>query len=81
VIIAAVVPFLMFFMLLARDKIFFCLKAMYGQREDLDRFADRLTGMVRSYVAGNLVIGVILSAVSTLVFWRVGLTPACNAGD
>ncbi len=79
VIIAGVVPFLMFFMLLARDKIFFCLKAMYGQRVDLDRFADRLTGMVRSYVAGNLVIGVILSAVSTLVFWRVGLTGG-NAG-
>jgi predicted PurR-regulated permease PerM len=80
VIIAGVVPFLTFFMLLARDKIFFCLKAMYGQRVDLDRFGDRLTGMVRSYVAGNLAIGVILSAVSTLVFWRVGLTPAVTLG-
>jgi len=80
VIIAGVVPFLMLFMLLARDKVFFCLKTMFGQKVDLDKFADRLTGMVRSYVAGNLVVGVILSAVSTLVFWRVGLTPAVTLG-
>jgi predicted PurR-regulated permease PerM len=79
-IIAGVVPFLMFFMLLARDKIFFCLKTMFGHRVDVDQFADRLTGMVRSYVAGNLVIGVILSAISILVFWRVGLTPAVTLG-
>lgn len=32
--------------------------------------------MVRSFVAGNLVIGIILSGISMLVFWRVGLTPA-----
>jgi len=31
-------------------------------------------------VAGNLVIGVILSAISILVFWRVGLTPAVTLG-
>ena len=47
---------------------------------DVDQFADRLTGMVRSYVAGNLVIGVILTAISILVFWRVGLTPAVTLG-
>jgi AI-2E family transporter len=46
-IIAGVVPFLMFFMLLAREKIFFCLKTMFGHRVDVDQFADRLTGMVR----------------------------------
>ena len=79
-IIAGVVPFLMFFMLLARDKIFFCLKTMFGHRVDVDQFADRLTGMVRSYVAGNLMIGIILSAISILVFWRVGLTPAVTLG-
>jgi len=79
-IIAGVVPFLMLFMLLARDKIFFCLKTMFGHRVDVDQFADQLTGMVRSYVAGNLEIGVILSATSILVFWRVGLTPAVTLG-
>jgi predicted PurR-regulated permease PerM len=80
VIIAGVVPFLMFFMLLARDKIFFCLKTIFGQKTDVDQFVVRLTRMARSYAAGNLVIGVVLSAVSILVFWRVGLTPAVTLG-
>jgi predicted PurR-regulated permease PerM len=80
IIIAGVVPFLMFFMLLARDKVFFCLKTISGQKVDVDLFADRLTGMVRSYAAGNLVIGLILSGISILVFWSVGLTPAVTLG-
>jgi predicted PurR-regulated permease PerM len=80
IIIAGVVPFLMFFMLLARDKIYFCLKTIAGQKIDADLFAGRLTGMVRSFVAGNLVIGIILSGISILVFWRVGLTPAVTLG-
>jgi predicted PurR-regulated permease PerM len=80
VIIAGIVPFLMFFMLLSREKIFFCLKTMCGQRVDVDRVADRLTGMVRSYAAGNLVIGIVLSGISILVFWQVGLTPAITLG-
>jgi predicted PurR-regulated permease PerM len=80
IIIAGVVPFLVFFMLLARDKIFFCLKTIFGQRLDVDLFSRRLTGMVRSYAAGNLVIGVILSGISILVFWGVGLTPAVTLG-
>ncbi len=80
IIIAGVVPFLMFFMLLARDKIYFCLKTIVGQKIDVDLFATRLTGMVRSFVAGNLVIGIILSGISILVFWRVGLTPAITLG-
>jgi predicted PurR-regulated permease PerM len=80
VIVAGVVPFLMFFMLLARDKIFFCLETIFGQKINVDQFASRLTGMVRSYAAGNLIIGIILSAVSILVFWQVGLTPAVTLG-
>jgi predicted PurR-regulated permease PerM len=80
IIIAGVVPFLMFFMLLARDKIYFCLKTIFAQKIDVDLFASRLTGMVRSFVAGNLVIGIILCGISILVFWRVGLTNAVTLG-
>jgi predicted PurR-regulated permease PerM len=80
IIIAGVVPFLVFFMLLARDKIFFCLKTILGQRLDVDLIASRLTGMVRSYAAGNLLIGIMLSGISILVFWWVGLTPAVTLG-
>jgi putative permease len=74
------VPFLVFFMLLARDKIFFCLKTILGKQLDVDLIASRLTGMVRSYAAGNLVIGIMLSGISILVFWWVGLTPAVTLG-
>jgi putative permease len=35
---------------------------------------------VRSYAAGNLVIGIMLSGISILVFWWVGLTPAVTLG-
>jgi predicted PurR-regulated permease PerM len=79
-IIAAVVPFLMYFMLLARDKIYFLLKGMFEKRLDLDPFLGRLNAMVRSYVAGNLIIGALMSAISILVFWGVGLTPAVSLG-
>ena len=80
VIIAGIVPFLVVFMLLSRDKIFFCLKSMLASTADLDRIVVRLTTMVRSYAAGNLVIGAVLSAVSMLVFWAVGLAPAGMLG-
>jgi predicted PurR-regulated permease PerM len=80
VIIAAVVPFLVYFMLLARNRIYFLLKGMFEKRLDLDPFLARLNAMVRSYVAGNLVIGALMSAISILVFWRVGLVPAVVLG-
>jgi predicted PurR-regulated permease PerM len=80
VVIAGIVPFLMYFMLLARDKIYFCLKTMVGKDVELDRFLDRTNAMVRSYVAGNLVIGAMLSAITVGVFWRLGLAPAIMLG-
>jgi predicted PurR-regulated permease PerM len=80
VIIAAVVPFLVYFMLLTRDGLCLRLKTMLGKRFDLDPFLERLNAMVRGYVAGNLVIGALLSAVSIVVFWRVGLEQAVILG-
>jgi predicted PurR-regulated permease PerM len=80
VIIVAVIPFLMFFMLLSPDKVFFCLKSMYGEKIDVEQFVGRVSSMVRSYVLGNLVIGVLLSLISMLVFWQIHLTPAVTLG-
>jgi len=39
-----------------------------------------VNAMIRSYVAGNLVIGALLSAITVLVFWQVGLAPAIFLG-
>ena len=80
VIIIGVIPFLMFFMLLSSDKAHFCLKSMYGDKIDVDRFVGRVSSMVRGYVLGNLIIGLLLSLVSMLVFWQIHLTPAVTLG-
>ena len=40
---------------------------------DFDRMIVRANAMIRSYVAGNLVIGALLSAITALVFWQIGL--------
>lgn len=80
VIIVGVIPFLMFFMLLSSDKVYFCLKSMYGEKIDVEQFVGRVSSMVRSYVLGNLVIGGLLSLISMLVFWRINLTPAVTLG-
>jgi predicted PurR-regulated permease PerM len=73
IIVAAVVPFLTYFMLVARNKLYLSFKAVFAKQFDPDLFLDRLNGIVRSYVAGNLVIGAAMSAISALVFWRLGL--------
>jgi len=79
-IIAGVVPFLMFFMLLASDKIYFCFKQMYGQQMDINLFITRINALVRGYVVGNLVIGALLSVISMIVFWQIHLAPAVTLG-
>jgi predicted PurR-regulated permease PerM len=66
--------------LLSSEKVYFCLKSMYGEKINVEQFADRVSAMVRSYVLGNLVIGVLLSLVSILVFWQIHLTPAVTLG-
>jgi len=79
-IIAGVVPFLVFFTLLARDKVYLCLRPLVAQQADFDRLLARMNAMIRSYVAGNLVIGALLSAVTVAVFWQLGLAPAVLPG-
>ena len=73
ILVAGIVPFLMYFMLLGRDKMYYCVEVMYGQKIDVPDFLNRLNRMVRAYVLGNLVIAILLSGVSILVFWAVGL--------
>jgi predicted PurR-regulated permease PerM len=79
-IIAGVVPFLMFFMLLADEKLNVCLKNMFGRRVDIERLLLNVQRMVRAYAAGNLMIGAVLAAISILVFWWIGLKPAILLG-
>ena len=70
-IIAGVVPFLMFFMLSRKPHLSLRMKEMLGDRIDVPRFLDRVNRMVRGYVFGNLIIGIVMSLVT--VFVLVGL--------
>ena len=79
-VIAGVAPFLVFFMLLVREKLYICFKAMLGNRLDLDTMIVRLKVMVRGYVVGNLWIGAAMALISVLVFWKIGLKPAITLG-
>ena len=51
-----------------------------GKQMDFDRMIVRANAMIRSYVAGNLVIGALLSAITATVFWQFGLAPAILLG-
>jgi predicted PurR-regulated permease PerM len=79
-IIAGVVPFLVFFMLNVREKLYTAFKALAGDRLDVDALLEKVKALVLGYTVGNIVIGAALSAVSILVFWKVGLTPAVTLG-
>jgi AI-2 transport protein TqsA len=79
-VIAGVAPFLVFFMLLVREELYICFKAMLGNRLDLDTVMVRLKAMVRGYVVGNLWIGAAMAVISVLIFWEIGLKPAITLG-
>jgi predicted PurR-regulated permease PerM len=63
VIIACVVPFLTFFMLVRKDHIYAWLSNTFGKTVEVPRFVNGLTQMVRGFVLGNLVIGSAMAAV------------------
>lgn len=79
-VIAGVVPFLVFFMLIVREKLYVAFKALAGERLDVDALVARTKGLVRGYAIGNIWIGALVSAISILVFWRLGLRPAFTLG-
>jgi predicted PurR-regulated permease PerM len=64
VVIAGVVPFLMFFMLIRKEQMAIRFEAWFGHRIDVPLFVGRAGKMVRGFVVGNLAIGVIMSAVT-----------------
>jgi predicted PurR-regulated permease PerM len=79
-VIAGVVPFLVFFMLNAREKLYTALRALAGSRLDVDALLLKVKNLVIGYAIGNILIGGMLSVASIIVFWKVGLTPAVTLG-
>jgi putative heme transporter len=79
-VIGGVVPFLVFFMLLVREKLYVMFKALAGTRLDVDSLLERVKGLVIGYTIGNIFIGVLMSLASVIVFWLMGLKPAVALG-
>jgi predicted PurR-regulated permease PerM len=63
VIVAAVVPFLVFFLLVRKEHIYTWFGEAFGSRMDVPGFVTRVNAMVRTFVVGNLIVGAISAAV------------------
>ncbi|PYX85826.1 MAG: hypothetical protein DMG68_17090 [Acidobacteria bacterium] len=69
------VPFLAYFMLTWKDHVHNATVRMFPKEHRLlaHRTVARISNMIRSFLVGNLTVGLINSAVSILVFWIVGI--------
>ena len=79
---ASFVPFLVYFLLTWRDHIRRHSISLFGtgNRMAAEKTLDGITTMIRGFVVGNVIIAVILSVVSGLFFWRMGLPYAAVMG-
>lgn len=80
VVIAGVIPFLVFFMLVRRDHISLWLATTFGRVTDIPEFVRRLNRMVRGFAGGNLIVGSILATVTVGVLAAIGLQGAFAMG-
>jgi len=79
-IIAGVVPFLTFFMLSTKDQMANRLNGLFSSNVDAARFITNLNKTIRGFVVGNLVVGSVMAAATTLVLWGVGIKGAIPLG-
>ena len=69
------VPFLVYFMLTWKDHAHSATVRLFPKEHRLvaHRTVGRISAMIRSFIAGNVLIGLISAMVSAIVFWRLGL--------
>jgi predicted PurR-regulated permease PerM len=69
------VPFLVFFMLTWKDHAHLATVRLFPKEHRMmaHRTVGRISTMIRSFISGNLLVGLINAAVSTIVFWRLGI--------
>jgi predicted PurR-regulated permease PerM len=80
VVIAGVVPFLMFFLLLRKEHIYTWLSHTFGNTTDVPLFVNRTSRMVRGFAGGNLIVGSVMAAVTIAVLFAIGLEGAAVIG-
>jgi len=79
-IIAAVVPFLTFFMLCSKDQMVVRMNDLSNSRIDTARFTANLNRMIRGFVAGNLIVGSVMAVATTLMLLGIGMKGALPLG-
>jgi predicted PurR-regulated permease PerM len=79
-IIAGVVPFLTFFMLCIKDQMAVRTDGLFSSTTDAARFMTNVNQMINGFVTGNLIVGSVMAAATTLVLWSVGVKGAIPLG-
>jgi predicted PurR-regulated permease PerM len=74
-LMASFVPFLVYFMLSWRDHMYRGFLRLFHEHERLaaGRSMQGIAAMVRAFVAGNFMLGVLLALISSLLFWILRL--------
>jgi predicted PurR-regulated permease PerM len=69
------VPFLVFFMLTWKDHARDATVRLFApeHRAKAHRTVGKISGMIRSFIVANAVVGLLNAAISTLVFWLLGI--------
>ena len=67
------VPFLVYFMLTWKDHMLTATVRLFPKEHRLvaHRTVGRISAMIRSFIVGNLLLGVVGAAISTAVFWHL----------
>ena len=69
------IPFLVYFMLTWKDHAHAATVRLFPKEHRLvaHRTVGRISAMIRSFIAGNVLVGLINALVSAIVFWRLGI--------
>jgi predicted PurR-regulated permease PerM len=69
------IPFLVYFMLTWKDHAHTSTVQLFPEEHRITAFrtVGRISRMIRSFIAGNILVGVVNSVVSALVFWLLGI--------
>ena len=80
ILILGVVPFLMFFMLVRKDKWYQTMAQLLGPKNDPLEFSNSLALMVRRFMIGNLAAGLFMASVTVVLLWALKIQGALILG-
>lgn len=81
-VLVSFVPFLVYFLLSWKSHLRRSIIPLFGSanRMAAEKTLDGITGMIRGFVVGNVIIGIFLSIASGIFFWAIGLPYALFLG-